>query len=147
MRKTINKTINKTMRKTIFALLTAVLTVGTVGFAAIQPAETEAGGAVSVVRVGDQDFTLVNKTGIEIYSVYVSPNNEDEWGEDVLGRDTLASGESVDIEFSRKETAKMWDIRIDDKAGESIEWDKFNLLEISKVTLYYKNGKATADVE
>ena len=135
-----------TSRKTISAFLTAILAVGVVGLPANQT-KVEASETVRAVRVNDLDFTLVNKTGIEIYAVYVSPNNEDEWGEDVLGRDTLGNGESVDIEFSRSEKAKHWDIRIEDKAGESIEWEKFNLSEISKITLFYKNGKATADFQ
>lgn len=94
-----------------------------------------------------QDFTVVNKTGVEIYALYVTPHNADEWGEDILGRDTLATGETLDITFSRREKAKNWDLRIEDEDGEFIEWENLNLLEISKVTLFYQNGKATATVE
>jgi hypothetical protein len=38
-------------------------------------------------------------------------------------------------------------LRIEDKGGNSIEWENLNLLKISKVTLHYKDGKGTADVE
>lgn len=96
---------------------------------------------------GKQDFTLVNKTGVEINAVYISPHSADDWEEDILGQDTLPKGESVDITFDRKEKSKLWDLRIEDKEGNGIEWENLNLLEISKVTLYYKNGKATAEVE
>ncbi len=96
---------------------------------------------------GQQDFTLVNRTGVEIYALYVTPHNANEWGEDILGVDTLLSNEELDISFSRKEKAKYWDVRIEDEDGNFIEWDKLNLLEISKVTLYYKNRKPTAIVE
>lgn len=96
---------------------------------------------------GQQDFTLVNRTGVEIYALYVTPHNANEWGEDILGADTLLSNEELDISFSRKEKAKYWDVRIEDEDGNFIEWDKLNLLEISKVTLYYKNRKPTAIVE
>ena len=94
-----------------------------------------------------QDFTLVNKTGVEIYALYVTPHNANAWGEDILGAETLLSGETLDISFSRKERAKLWDLRIEDEDGAFIEWENLNLLEISKVTLFYKNGKATAIVE
>ena len=47
----------------------------------------------------------------------------------------------------RDEKAAMWDLRIEDKQGNSIEWENLNLLEISKVTLNYKDGKATAQAE
>jgi hypothetical protein len=96
---------------------------------------------------GDQDFTLVNKTGFEIHSVYISPHDADDWGEDILGEDTLSNGASVDISFSRKEKTALWDLRVEDADGNSVEWENLNLLEISKLTLHYKKGKAWADVE
>lgn len=94
-----------------------------------------------------QDFTLVNKTGVEIDKLFISPHDADDWEEDILGRDTLPSGDSLDIKFHRSETAPMWDMRIEDKQGNAIEWENLNLLKISKVTLHYENGKATAEVE
>lgn len=98
---------------------------------------------------GKQDFTLHNETGVEIFSLYVSPHKSDDWEEDVLGVDTLPSGESVHINFSREENAKLWDLRIEDKDHNFIEWESLNLLEISDVTLHYnaKTGRAWADVK
>jgi hypothetical protein len=96
---------------------------------------------------GKQDFTLVNQTGVEIDKVFISPHDSKDWEEDILGRDTLPNGESVDIKFHRDEKAAMWDLRVEDKSGNSIEWENLNLLEISKVTLHYENGKATAVTE
>ncbi len=94
-----------------------------------------------------QDFTLVNKTGVEIHKVFISPHDSNDWEEDILGRDTLPDGESVDIKFHRKETAAQWDLRIEDSKGNAIEWENLNLLKIAKATLYYENGKARAVVE
>ena len=94
-----------------------------------------------------QDFTLVNKTGVEIHALYVTPHDSDDWDEDILGADTLGKNQTLDIVFSRKEKAKYWDLRVEDADGEFIEWEKLNLLEISKITLYYSKGKATAEVE
>jgi pyruvate/2-oxoglutarate dehydrogenase complex dihydrolipoamide acyltransferase (E2) component len=94
-----------------------------------------------------QDFTLVNETGVEIHKVYISPHDSDDWEEDILGRDTLPSGQSVDIKFNRNEKAAMWDLRVEDSKGNAIEWENLNLLQISKVTLHYKDGKATAETE
>jgi hypothetical protein len=96
---------------------------------------------------GKQDFRLVNRTGVEIHELYVSPHSSDDWEEDILGRDTLPDGESVDISFSPKERAKMWDLKVVDGKGNSITWENLNLLEISKVTLHYKDGKAWADLQ
>jgi len=93
---------------------------------------------------GAQDFTVVNKTGIEIYALFVAPHDSDDWGDDILGQDTLGHNEELDITFSRKEKAKLWDLRIEDSAGNYIEWESINLLKVSEVTLYYKNKKPTA---
>jgi len=117
--------------------LVVLLTVGM--FSVVSTMEVSAQAA--------QDFTLVNKTGVEIHALYVTPHNADEWGEDILGADTLLANETLDISFSRKERAKFWDLRVEDEDGAFIEWENLNLLEISKVTLFYKNGKATAIVE
>src|SRR5262249_20190900 len=96
---------------------------------------------------GKQDFTLVNKTGVEIDKLFISPHSSNDWEEDILGRDTLPDGETVDIKFHRTEKAAMWDMRIEDSKGNGIEWENLNLLQISKVTLYYENGKGRAVAE
>ena len=98
-------------------------------------------------NAGDQDFTLVNKTGVEIHALYVSPADKNDWGEDILGQDTLPAGESTDIEFDAEEEAAKWDVRVQDKEGNAIEWSDLDLTEIAKVTLFYEGGKATAKVE
>ena len=114
------------------------------------PAATNANAANSNATSstsGAQDFTLVNRTGVEINAVYISPHDSDDWEEDILGQDTLADGQSVEIKFNRDEKAALWDLRVEDKGGNSIEWENLNLLQISKATLHYKDGKATAEVE
>lgn len=100
-----------------------------------------------VFAQGKQDFTLVNETGVVINSVYISPHSVNAWEEDILGQAKLDDGESVDITFSRKEKAAKWDLRIEDSDGNAIEWESLNLLQISKLTLHYKNGKSWADAE
>jgi hypothetical protein len=105
--------------------------------AATQPAST----------AGAQDFTLVNATGVEIDKVFIAPHSSDNWEEDILGQDTLPNGDKVDIKFHRAEKAALWDLRIEDKQEHFIEWENLNLLEISKLTLDLKDGKATAQVE
>ena len=117
-------------------MLAALITFGILSFAAI-----------TVKAQGAQDFTLINKTGVEIYALYVTPHNAKDWGDDILGVDTLVPNGTVDITFSPREKAKFWDLRVEDEDGNFIEWGRLNLLEISTVTLFYKNGKATAIVE
>jgi hypothetical protein len=100
-----------------------------------------------VARAGDQDFTLVNKTGVEIHALHVAPHSEDEWGEDILGKDTLANGESLEITFGKHDRAHHWDLRIEDEKGNSLTWENLDLMSISEVVLHYKDGKAWADLK
>ncbi|HVT34091.1 MAG TPA: hypothetical protein VHE37_00800 [Nevskiaceae bacterium] len=112
-----------------------------------------AGATVAAVAMagtasaGDQDFTLVNKTGVEIHRMYTSPHSTTDWEEDVLGQGTLADGESLHVAFSPKEKAAKWDLKVEDADGNSITWENLNLMEISKITLHYDKGNATADLE
>lgn len=99
---------------------------------------------VEVSAQAAQDFTVVNKTGVEINALFVTPHNANDWGDDILGVDTMRDGETLDIKFSRKEKAERWDLRVEDKNGTSLEWENLNLLAIDTLTLYYKNGKTTA---
>ncbi len=102
---------------------------------------------LAVAQNSKLDFTIVNKTGVIINELHVTPSDSDEWGEDVLGRDVLANDEECDIIFSAKENVCMWDLRIADSDGNAIEWEKIDLCKAVKVTLYYKDGKVWADIE
>lgn len=124
-----NRTTAKGARSALLALAVAALLV---------PA--------ALARAGTQDFTLVNKTGIEIHELYISPADADDWEEDVLGVDTLPPGESVTITFKGHSECK-WDLMVKDDEGGSVEWSGLNLCKISKVTLRYDGKKAWADLE
>ena len=102
---------------------------------------------VSSVQAGDQDFTLINKTGVEIAELYISPASVDDWGEDVLTVDTLPDGNSVDIHFSPAEEADFWDIKIVDGEGDSVEWPHLKLTEISTIKIYFEDGEPMASYE
>lgn len=140
------------MKKLMLNLIGGFILVGLIGFSA---ATTKAENLASYISensventiFGEQDFVLINKTGVEIYALYITPHSAGDWGEDVLGVDTLPPGESVVIRFSPRERATYWDLRVEDEDGNYIEWDKFNLKRISKIALYYNNGKATAVID
>src|SRR5215208_823503 len=90
------------------------------------------------------DFKLINKTGLTIDQAFVSPSADEEWGEDVLGRDVLGNGESVDIEFSRKVTKCKWDLKVIDSDKDEIEWAEIDLCKAEEITLKYEGKKPTA---
>ena len=103
--------------------------------------------ATAFARTGKQDFILHNATGVEIHELYVSPHDSDDWEDDVLGKDTLADGESLKITFDDHEKAVKWDLKIVDGKSNSIEWENLDLTKIAELTLHYKGGKAWADVK
>lgn len=105
--------------------------------------------ATAFARTGKQDFILHNQTGVEINSLYVSPHSADDWEEDILGKDTLASGESLKITFDDRDKHSHWDLKVTDHEGNSLEWYDLNLAEIEEVTLHWdaKAGKGWADIK
>jgi hypothetical protein len=105
--------------------------------------------ATAFARAGKQDFLLHNKTGVEIHSLYVSPHSTNDWEEDILGKDTLADGDSLKITFEDREKHVHWDLKVTDKDGNSLEWEDLNLVEIDEVTLHWdaKAGKGWADIK
>jgi len=121
--------------------LSRILLIGLLTFGAffLPPA-----AIVEVAAQASEDITVINKTGFEIHALYMTPHNAKQWGADILGVDTLAVNDSVAIVFSRKEKTQLWDLRVEDANGAFIEWTKLDLLEMSSITLYYRNGKATA---
>ena len=118
-------------------LLGAVVATAVIGAFSFNP----------VALAGEQDFTLVNHTGVEIHKLFTSPHSSDNWEEDVLGKSTLGDGESVDVTFPKKEQEAHWDLRVEDSSGNSINFADLNLKEISEVVLHYQEGKAWADLK
>ena len=114
---------------------------------AVMAAVVLAGSMAAFAASGKQDFDLVNKTGLTIDEVYVSPATTDDWEEDVLGVDTLANGAKVTITFDRDETACKWDLKIVDEDGDSVVWSNFDLCKAEEITLLYQGKKPTAIIK
>lgn len=116
------------MKKIVFALFLGMLL---------------AGHAVA----GVQDFTIVNKTGMDIDMLYISPSSLENWGKDVLSVDTLPVGGECDILVTRNESAEVWDLMVVAKNGNSLKWPDLRLGDFSKITLSIDKGKPVAYYE
>jgi hypothetical protein len=92
------------------------------------------------------DFTLLNSTGLLILELHVSPNDADDWKDDLLGLEQLKPNEAVRIMSARPEASCAWDLKIKKEDGDLIEWDSLDLCTASHVTLLYSNGTPTVVV-
>jgi hypothetical protein len=91
---------------------------------------------------GDQDFTLVNKTGFTISSLYVAAAKDRDWGEDILGEDELSTGKTLDIEFNGYgKKVCTFDVLIKDQDDKEWIVEGINLCEIHNLT-FTKKGKS-----
>ena len=95
----------------------------------------------------NQDITIHNKTGMDIQRIYVESTTSKDWGEDVLGEEVLAKGESVDVEFSGYGKECKFDLLVEDNNGKEWTVSGLNLCEISEFTLKKQGNKLvyTAD--
>jgi hypothetical protein len=106
-----------------------------------------AGVLVLRAQIIKLDFTLVNQTGVDIYMVFISPSEEDDWGEDVLKIDVLEDGVSVELKFDEEQEAELWDLKVEDEDGNAIVWKGLDLTEITSCTLQIVGRKLVAEIK
>lgn len=94
----------------------------------------------SSASAGSRDFILINDTGVDIAGLYISPAAKANWGDDVLCKETLPTGNECRILISREEQTEFWDLMIVDQEGTSLEWPGLALSQTPKVTLTIENG-------
>jgi hypothetical protein len=111
---------------------------GPAGAAApVAPAAPEGSAAPAAVIQGQarQNFEIVNTTGYTVMTLNVAPTASDEWGPDILGRDTLANGETAQITFDRSETQCLFDIRVTYEDGDVSDTRGVDVCRVSTFTL------------
>lgn len=117
--------------KKLLLVLAAILFVSNF----IMAQEEESTGSI-------QNFTVVNNTGIVIYDLYVAYANEEEWGEDMLGQETLGDGESLEINFEGYTDEQCsFDVMIGDTEGNYFWLQDVNLCEIHELEFTSANKK------
>jgi hypothetical protein len=97
----------------------------------------EGGGAPSaeVQGAARQNFTVVNNTGHTVMTLNVSASNENSWGPDILGRDTLGDGETAQITFPHDTSQCNFDIRATYDDGDTTDMRAVNLCTVATVRL------------
>lgn len=106
----------------------------------------------TVASAGDADFTLTNRTGYDIESVYVAPSKQKDWGHDHLRKNILADGKSRFIAFNKSGKNCIYDMSISwvgYSSSDDVVWERLNLCDINKITLRYnsKTNKTSMTAE
>lgn len=82
----------------------------------------------------DLVFLFDNKSSIVVSELYASPADVEDWEEDILGQDVLASGESVRVTIADGREQCDYDLRIVAEDGQTLE-DTVNLCETGSYTV------------
>jgi hypothetical protein len=63
---------------------------------------------------------IINNTGYDIYFLYVSSSEDDEWGEDILGKDVLEDGMTFTYRLPQPlNRTSVYDFMAEDEDGDS----------------------------
>jgi hypothetical protein len=78
-------------------------------------------GVFSVSAQNLPSIRIVNNTGNDVYLIYVSPSESDDWGEDLLGdENTLEDGETFTVRLqSPLSSIDTYDIGLEDEYGDA----------------------------
>jgi hypothetical protein len=68
----------------------------------------------------DLVFDLINSSSANLHQLYVSPTDTDTWGEDILGTDILAAGESGTVTIADGLETCAYDLRFVTDTGAEV---------------------------
>jgi hypothetical protein len=72
------------------------------------------------VHAADRHVDIVNKTGMALVHFYASNSGTNSWEEDILGRDTLADGETFSVDINDGTGACKFDFKAVFEGGASL---------------------------
>ena len=112
--------------------------------------------AIGIFKCSSKDEILrynvhvINNTGFDIYALYASEPDVDNWEEDLLEDGIVYDGERVDIEFVITEEDLDWDFAIEDFEGNVLEFYGLSFAECdvegATLILEYDGYKGTASL-
>ena len=93
---------------------------------------------------------MTSTSGIDIYCLYASETNTDDWEEDILGEDILYAGESSYIIFTMDADSLKWDFAIQDEYEEQTEFYDLSFadcnVEGATLVLWREGGEIRASL-
>ncbi|HLW31771.1 MAG TPA: hypothetical protein VKX40_05890 [Aequorivita sp.] len=93
--------------------------------------------AAPVVAQGYQlKFKIINNTGDDLFGVFVSDTETDDWGEDIIPYDIFESGTMVNVTIPiNDQTLCEYDIRIEENSDDSVVFEGLDFCDLSVLTL------------
>jgi hypothetical protein len=102
--------------------------------------------AAGTALAQETSFSLINETDQPIKALYVSPNDLNMWGPDILGN-VIQIGQSRQVRFKQSPDVCISDLMAVFVDGTSkAVWQNFNLCQVTEMRLRYDrySGVATA---
>ena len=94
---------------------------------------------LSTVFAQALEFDIINKTGVDLYGVFVTASEDESWGEDLLPLDLFTDGSKVTVHIDEDygDTCD-FDIKVttDSNQTETILFENANLCAIISITLH-----------
>lgn len=104
-----------------------------------------AGGlTASAADDGSRVVVVRNRTGTDLYGLYLATTGSGNWSDDLLSGGRLDEGADLDVTFPWGARAIWWDIRVENREGQSVEWKGLPLRRFRRVTLYFQGGRPVA---
>jgi hypothetical protein len=85
-------------------------------------------------HAADRHVEIVNQTGMTLTKFYASNTGTRSWEEDILGRDTLADGETVMININDGTGVCKFDFKAVFENGQSLEKGNIDVCSVSSFT-------------
>src|SRR5271155_2329986 len=83
--------------------------------------------------LADDSFTLHNRTGRTMTSLYVAQSDSDKWGPDIL-TGSIENGNDVKVSWTHGETECNWDVRGEFEDGTYAEVKDVDFCTVNEVT-------------
>jgi hypothetical protein len=91
--------------------------------------------AMPAFAASQGDFTVVNNTSMILTHLYVQSSESPTWGDDILGRDVLGSGETADVTFTGFDSSScLYDVKVVGQTGGEGTLYKIDLCVVTTVT-------------
>jgi hypothetical protein len=88
------------------------------------------------INAQSQNFSMTNNTDLILIDVFISPNDENNWGSDVIPKDMILPGETFDFSFTGVDPSKcVWDIMFTADDGVKYYMQDVDLCNLTSITL------------